>query len=96
MRNRFLLLYVNCPSGIRREALRKIYEAAKGLAGDRGDPTNVTVFLSDEPASGRTAVQLHDAYNTAKFLEKHGLIVFESEHAKSVRLTDEGERAAND
>lgn len=56
----------------------------------------MTVFLSDEPASGRAAVQLHDAYNTAKFLEKHGLIVFESEDAMSVRLTDEGERAAND
>lgn len=80
----------------RREALRKIYEAAKGLAGDTGDPTNVTIFLSDEPASGRAAVQLHDAYNTAKFLEKHGLIVFESEDAMSVRLTDEGERVAID
>jgi hypothetical protein len=79
----------------RREALKKIYEAAKDLAGESGDPTDVIIFLFDEPASGRAAVHFPDSYNIAKFLDKHGLIVLENEDAMIVRLTDAGIRTAS-
>ena len=79
----------------RREALKKIYEAARNFLGDEGDLTDVTIFLSDEPASGRRSVQLENAYNMAKALAKAGWLWFENEDAMMVRLTDAGIREAS-
>jgi hypothetical protein len=77
-----------------REALRKIYTVAKDFAGDSGDPTVVTIYLSDEPITGKRGVQLQDAYNNAKALVKSGLLEMEDDDAMSVRLTDAGVREA--
>lgn len=79
-----------------RDALRKIYAAAADFVGESGDPTDVTIYLADGPIEGKRGVQLEDAYNTAKSLVKHGLLVMESDDAMAVRLTDEGVRAATD
>jgi hypothetical protein len=76
----------------RREALRKIYEAAKNCAGESGDPTEVTIYLADEPITGKRGVQLYDAYNTAKALVRAGWLVMENDDAMAVRLTDAGVR----
>jgi hypothetical protein len=78
----------------RREALRKIYDAARNFAGDDGDPTDVTIYLTDEPITGKRGVQLKDAYTMAKALVKAGWLVFENEEALEVRLTDLGIREA--
>jgi hypothetical protein len=77
------------------DALKKIYDAALASQGGGGDLTGVTVYLSDEPITGKRGVQLQDAYKIAKALAKHGLLVMENEEAMAVRLTDEGVRAAS-
>lgn len=79
-----------------REALRKIYTVAKDFAGESGDPTGVTIYLSDEPITGKRGVQIQDAYNIAKALVKSELLEMEDDDAMSVRLTDAGIKAACD
>ncbi len=78
----------------KRVALKKIYEAARNFQGDSGDPTDVTIYLADEPITGKRGVQLENAYNTAKALVKAGWLRMESDDAMEVRLTDAGVRAA--
>lgn len=78
-----------------RDALKKIYDAALASRGEGGDLTDVTIYLSDEPITGKRGVQLQDAYKIAKALVKNGLLVMENDEAIVVRLTDEGIRAAS-
>lgn len=67
---------------------------------EASDPTSETLYLADDPAPSELSPQtrsvyLKDAYNTGKALEKAGWIVFESEEAISIRLTDEGTRVGS-
>lgn len=86
--------------GPRLTAIKKICQAAWNRIGGDGDPTSETLFLSDEPAPESLppmtrSIYIKDAYNMGKALEKAGWIVFESEDAMSIRLTDEGVRAGS-
>jgi hypothetical protein len=77
-----------------RDALRKIYAAARDFAGESGDPTDVTIYLADTPITGKRGVELENAYNVARSLEKNGLLTIENHEAIEVRLTDDGVREA--
>jgi hypothetical protein len=86
--------------GPRLNAIKKICQTAWTRVGEAGYPTSETLYLADEPAPGEVSPQtrsvyLKDAYNTGKALEKAGWIVFESEDALSIRLTNEGIQAAS-
>lgn len=81
--------------GPRIKAIKKIYQAARDFVGtDDGDVTSVTIYLSDEPITGKRGVQLDDAYNMMTALAKAGWVVVEDGDAMSVRITDAGVRAA--
>lgn len=81
--------------GPRLNAIRKIYQATRDFVGEVGDLTNQVMYLADTPGQGRRSVHLENAYNMGKELAKLGWLVFESEDAMSVRLTDEGVRAGS-
>lgn len=86
--------------GPRLNAIKIICQTAWNRVGEDGDPTSETLYLSDEPAPSELSPQtrsvyLKDAYNTGKALEKAGWIVFESEDAMSIRLTDTGARVGS-
>lgn len=81
--------------GPRLAALKRIYEAARGFLGEEGDPTGVTIYLADEPISGKRGVQVEGAYNMMKALAKAGWLTVENEEALAVNLTDDGARVAS-
>jgi hypothetical protein len=79
----------------RVKAIRRIYEAARACVGEDGDVTSVTIYLGDEPVSGKRGVQIDNAFNMMKALAKAGWINILHEDAMEVRLTDAGVRAAD-
>lgn len=85
--------------GPRLDAIRKICQTAWNRIGGDGDPTSEVLFLSEEPIRDPTpmprSVYIENAFNMGKALERAGWIVFESEDALSIRLTDEGVRAGS-
>lgn len=85
--------------GPRLDAIRKICQTAWHRIGGDGDPTAEVLFLSEEPIREPTpsprSVHIENAYNMGKALERAGWIVFASEDAMSIRLTDEGVRAGS-
>jgi hypothetical protein len=81
--------------GPRLNAIRKIYQATRDFVGEVGDLTDQVMYLADGPDQGKRSIHLENAYNMGKELAKLGWLVFESENAMSVRLTDEGVRAGS-
>lgn len=82
----------------RMDAIRRLCQAAWYHAGENGDPTSERIYLSETPITPRPnarSIYVKDAYNMGKALERAGWLVFESEDAMSVRLTDEGVRVAS-
>lgn len=84
--------------GPRLTAIKKICQTAWNRVGENGNPTAELLYLSEEPVTPSPlprSIYIKDAYNIGKALEGAGWIVFESEDALAIRLTEEGVRAGS-
>ncbi len=75
-----------------RAILRRIYEAALNAADETHGLKDITLYLSDDPITGKRGIQLENAYETAKALARVGWIWIENHEAIAVQLTDVGIR----